>query len=1442
MITFTDSRQGTARLAAKLQQDSERSRVRGLIYQRAVTSGHGANNLQAERIRNEIDTLKRVGNAELDGLIAAKESELSNLSRPVAQPLADMATWLSTNEADIRDWMHEYYTELDPREFSGAGGGERLTKILITREFARRPKRLNSLETMGLVSVQYPKLDKVDKAPSVPGLEINITAQEWKDFLKICLDFHVRENTFIGLPEAYRKWGGNRLGAKLLLPPQSTEEQTNRIKRWPQCNRQGQQSRLVRLLAYVYHLDHTNEKGRDTIDALLRQGWDHLVQCGLLQPAENGRLLDINDLAFAPIEKAWVCPVTRRVLDVTLRGVTPYLPVQTLSPKVTQCSEITMPVCELLVKDYANYEERMAAIRNWVNSNAIIQEHRNEGIWSDLSDRIVEGGSYYRAAEHSAQQSGAKLSAYEDKFKTGRINLLSCSTTMEMGVDIGGLTIVAMNNVPPHPANYLQRAGRAGRRAETRSVALTLCKNNPHDQHVFANTLWPFQTVLPAPSISLSSPVIVQRHINSLLLSSFLKSTTNPQGDLHKLNMEWWMLPKGNSPADHFVAWAQCFDEKQEQEVASGMRSLIKKTCYEGIAALGSLTNAAAIALRDSGQKWYAEYDAVDNQMALFKGQKKETEAAYRALSVQRGRLTGEYLLRELAAGGFLPGYGFPTDITSFETLTRDEIERTKANKKRGREDNVLRHRDLPSRDIVTALREYAPGAEVVIDGLVYRSEGITLNWHAPASVQEIKEIQNIRGAWRCVSCGANGTSIGAVSIDQCPDCGKNMSVTSSDMFSYLEPAGFSVDLYTSPHNDVSTQAFIPVETPWINIDSEWVPLPNPKLGRFRLSTTGSVFHYSSGEAGLGYAICLECGRAAPMWRATDDSNDVVLPEVFRKPHRRLRGAQGGDTAICNGSNKPFAIKPGLRLGHEMVTDVFELMLSGEDGQWIDDRRVAYSLAVAIRQSVAALLGIEESELGCDTKPIRTESGGVAQIIVVFDRNASGYCSTIGDHVHTILRNSRTALECIAECEDACQRCLLNYDTRFRVDDLNRYSALEFLTPQWLNSVTLQEEDALFGVGRSFAESRALPEAVIREWSKPGANELRIYLGGDPEDWDIAASPLRNWVQRWAADERDIKLVIPTGMRDRVGMSDQFALQILSSLNGVTVWTGIAPEALPSSEISVEIIRNIGSVAWAQKGAGIALPGPNWGGGNGIPIVRGVIPSSGTVDKQWIIEDKLPAEMSDRPYRIEILSQLDGAGNGFGKRLVKHLEEQIGGGVLSGQGDIVHVRYHDRYLNSPLPTALLIEFISAMKVTYQDRWNVHEIEVVTVPFYGITGQMRPSTKVFNNWPSQGDRDTVLSECFDYIGLTAKLKILQKNKALHARLLEFECDDGHRTRIWLDQGFAYWQVPRGFGHAHKIPGVSFPFSADKGRQAELVAKPRFPVEGQGFSTYLFVDKL
>ncbi len=122
-------------------------------------------------------------------------------------------------------------------------------------------------------------------------------------------------------------------------------------------------------------------------------------------------------------------------------------------------------------------EERL----NWLETEPQVKQARAEGLWSTRSDRLALKDGWYRLEEHSAQRTPAQNQYNEKLFKDGKVNVLNCSTTMEMGVDIGGMSLVAMNNVPPAPANYLQRAGRAGRRGETASAAITLgrCEQVP---------------------------------------------------------------------------------------------------------------------------------------------------------------------------------------------------------------------------------------------------------------------------------------------------------------------------------------------------------------------------------------------------------------------------------------------------------------------------------------------------------------------------------------------------------------------------------------------------------------------------------------------------------------------------------------------------------------------------------------------------------------------------------------------------------------------------------------------------------------------------------------------------------------------------------------------------------------------------------------------------
>lgn len=86
-----------------------------------------------------------------------------------------------------------------------------------------------------------------------------------------------------------------------------------------------------------------------------------------------------------------------------------------------------------------------------------------------------------RIVEHTAQLNRDMAYDYQKRFKQKEIDVLSCSTTFEMGVDVGSLETVFMRNMPPMPANYAQRAGRAGRSSQSAAFALTFCNKSSHD-------------------------------------------------------------------------------------------------------------------------------------------------------------------------------------------------------------------------------------------------------------------------------------------------------------------------------------------------------------------------------------------------------------------------------------------------------------------------------------------------------------------------------------------------------------------------------------------------------------------------------------------------------------------------------------------------------------------------------------------------------------------------------------------------------------------------------------------------------------------------------------------------------------------------------------------------------------------------------------------------
>lgn len=121
-------------------------------------------------------------------------------------------------------------------------------------------------------------------------------------------------------------------------------------------------------------------------------------------------------------------------------------------------------------------------------------------------------------------------------------------------------------------------------------------------------------------------------------------------------------------------------------------------------------------------------------------------------------------------------------------------------------------------------------------------------------------------------------------------------------------------------------------------------------------------------------------------------------------------GRQTGTGGVAEADNA-FKIKTGIRFGREYTTDVLEVVLHDSDGQPLVDSTVAFTLAVALRRAMAESLGVEEAELGCDTKMLRDGLNRKARVIQVFDVRSAGYSSLVAPELPTLLHMAKTNLQ-----------------------------------------------------------------------------------------------------------------------------------------------------------------------------------------------------------------------------------------------------------------------------------------------------------------------------------------------------------------------------------------------------------------------------------------------
>ena len=340
------------------------------------------------------------------------------------------------------------------------------------------------------------------------------------------------------------------------------------------------------------------------------------------------------------------------------------------------------------------------------------QAPRPNEFFREIYQRDLSLTKRLRGEDHTGQLANPEIRIQrEDDFREGKINALFCSPTMELGIDIGSLSVVHLRNAPPNAANYTQRSGRAGRSGQG-ALVFTYCSSySPHDRHYFQEQVDLVAGVVQAPRLDLCNRELLLSHLNALAISEIGLPGLEEQGgarpSLMKLvvddNSELALSSEVRAglqiPTGKFNEVKSCF-KRVIHDFAPDL-DIKARTWYSDQWVEQNLSKIADH-LDSSLHRWRCLYRSARTVLTRatqriesgtlglgsdeYRKQKRNQDQATRQLDLLRNDLPGKlelcefYPYRYLASEGFLPGYNFtrlplriflPTSDSSGDFISR---------------------------------------------------------------------------------------------------------------------------------------------------------------------------------------------------------------------------------------------------------------------------------------------------------------------------------------------------------------------------------------------------------------------------------------------------------------------------------------------------------------------------------------------------------------------------------------------------------------------------------------------------------------------------------------------------------------------------------------------------------------------------------------------------
>ena len=622
-----------------------------------------------------------------------------------------------------------------------------------------------------------------------------------------------------------------------------------------------------------------------------------------------------------------------------------------------------------------------------------------------------------------------------------RLPYLVCSPTMELGIDIADLDMVHLRNVPPTPANYAQRSGRAGRQGQA-GLIFTYCGAlNPHDQYFFRHRQEMVAGSVRAPNLDLTNESLLRAHLHAMWLAEV-------RLPLRQSIEEVIDTAQDDLPLRAEVRAAIALRESTRRHLRERMRRalqadefLLRSARWFSDAWLDRTLEEAPQAFDRAFDRWRELYRAatrqlLDAQAALLRARRPEDQQSANRLQqealrqrnlllqIETSREESDfYPYRYLASEGFLPGYNFPA-LPVRAWVPRGEGE-------------------FISRPRFLALREFAPGNFLYHEGARWE---IVAFQSPPGGLDERRRQLRL-----CYTCG----SFCDPALDLCPACNTRFNADNSLIAPLLDMPnvktrrreritsneeerrrrGYHIETFyqfspalplSSAH--VLSSSISPLPSPISPLPSPISPLPSP------ISPLPSPLFL------LTYAPSATLLRVNHGWRMARTPGfqvDFESGEVV---------TQMGNTGS---PRRPQRIET-VRLSVQETQNL--LLLRPADPQLFSNRAFETTFRIALQRGLEQVYQLEENELGAESIG-RDEHRAI--LLYETSEGGSGVLRRLLEEPNALAHVARAALERAhydengrdqkPDCIAACYECLLSYSNQLEAWFVDRRLVLQTL-------------------------------------------------------------------------------------------------------------------------------------------------------------------------------------------------------------------------------------------------------------------------------------------------------------------------------------------------------------------------------------------------------------